>query len=193
MKKLFYTSLLSFLIHSHAFAYDYTAEESYGDHHKQFYVGASVGLLGGDARDRCDDFDIDCTAWKALLGYRFNDTVSVEGSFHSLINGRSDKDYRDNDTSAVSLSVLTFMPLQGKIDAVDRMNLKDLRAFGRLGVAAWNTELDTIQVNSGTDFLLGGGLQMNVLDNLDVRGEIEYFGGDLNSTSYTAGLTYSTF
>lgn len=193
MKKLLFVSLfgLTFTT-SNLFAYDYTYTE---DQHvsngfESIYAGASVGILGGDGGEVCGDYDINCMSWKTFAGYRASEHWAFEGGFHSLIDGRASVTQQDMDISALSLSVLGIKSLS---DFDMFSNRKDVEVFGKLGLAAWNSEVDDAREADGTDFLLGGGAQMKFSENLGIRGEMEYFGGDVDSTNYSAGMTYHTF
>ncbi|MCB1620476.1 MAG: outer membrane beta-barrel protein [Thiothrix sp.] len=191
MKPVLLAGLVSLLLtQASAFAYDYAADDSINSNLQKLYVGANIGLVAGDAQDFCDERDLTCLPWKALVGYRVNEKIAVEGSLFRTLKGTSSAsaDYGEPyDTGGMSASVLGFYPIQDNIEA-----------FGRLGVAVWDTESDnSVTVanicNGGTDFLIGGGAQMNISDNLGLRGEMEYIGGDFDSTTFSAGITYSTF
>ncbi|HPE60580.1 MAG TPA: hypothetical protein PLB10_09600 [Thiolinea sp.] len=191
MKPFFLAGLVSLLLaQGNAFAYDYSTNDDIGTNLQKLYVGANVGLVAGDAKDFCDEKDLTCLPWKAFVGYRINEKYAVEGGMFRTLKGTSSDaaDYGEPyDTGGMSASVLGFYPIQDNIEA-----------FGRLGVAVWDTESDhspTVSniCNGGTDFLIGGGAQMSISDNLGLRGEMEYIGGDFDSTTFSAGITYSTF
>lgn len=188
MKKyLLSSSLVLLLAQGSAFAYDYSyTEDTAKDGTANFYVGAGVGILGGDAGDACDALDLNCTSWKAFAGYRPLENFALEGAYHNLFSGRYTNPLDGNsykmESTGLSASALGIMPLKDNLDL-----------FGKLGFLAWEARSNGTAGADGTDMLLGGGIQSRINDNLGLRGEIEYVGGDLDSTNYSAGVTYSTF
>lgn len=175
------------LAQSSVFAYDYSyTEDSSKDGIANFYVGAGLGVLGGDAGDTCDDLDLNCTSWKTFVGYRPLENFAIEGAYQNLFSGRytdpdDGKSYKLESTG-LSASALGIYSLKDNLDL-----------FGKLGFLAWEARSNGTAAADGTDMLLGGGIQSKINDNLGLRGELEYVGGDLDSTNYSAGLTYSTF
>ncbi|MEZ5450288.1 MAG: hypothetical protein R3E89_15410 [Thiolinea sp.] len=107
----------------------------------------------------------------------------MEGGYHHLFQGRSaaSSGYKV-EGSALSLSVLGLMPFKDNIEA-----------FGKLGFAAWNARVNGVTSSDGSDVLLGGGAQMKLNENIGLQGELEYVGGDLDSTSLGASVSYSTW
>lgn len=190
MKKYLFGSALALLLaQGSVFAYDYSyTEDTYKDGSANFYVGAGVGILGKDAGDLCDNLDLNCTSWKTFVGYRPLENFALEGSYHHLNSGWSNaaKDptlkSRKYEATGLSASALTIYPLKDNLDL-----------FGKLGFLAWEERINGKAAADGTDMLLGAGIQSKVSGNLGLRGEVEYVGGDLDSTNYSAGLTYSTF
>ncbi|MEZ5477225.1 MAG: outer membrane beta-barrel protein [Thiolinea sp.] len=195
MKKLILIGLSLLAVHAGsvlAYDYTYTEDAEVRNGFENIYAGASIGLSGGDIGSECDKQDMNCTSWKAFAGYRTSEHWAFEGGYHNLLSDRSSSSTQRNDVTALSLSVLGIMALDDfNIDAIPYSD--QLEVFGKLGMAAWNSESDFLRYNDGTDFLLGGGAQMKLNENVGVRGEMEYIGGDVDSTNYSAGLTYSTF
>lgn len=188
MKKYLLGSAFALLLAqgSSVFAYDYSyTEDTAKDGAANFYVGAGLGVLGGDAADACDMLDLNCTSWKTFVGYRPVENFALEGAYQNLFSGRytglDGKSYKLESTG-LSASALGIMPLKDNLDF-----------FGKLGFLAWEARNNGTAQADGTDMLLGGGIQSKINDNLGLRGEVEYVGGDLDSTNYSAGLTYSTF
>lgn len=185
MKKHLLSSALALLLAqgSSAFAYDYSyTEDTYKDGSANFYVGAGVGILGGDAADACDSMDLNCMSWKTFVGYQPLENFALEGAYHNLFSGRSKLDGAKVESTGLSASALAIHSLKDNIDL-----------FGKLGFLAWEARSNGKAKADGTDMLLGGGVQSKLNDNLGLRGEVEYVGGDLDSTNWSAGVTYSTF
>lgn len=194
MKKIFLTGFTAMMAMAHgpAFAYDYTYTEEtvQSNPHAGLYAGASMGISGGDAGEVCDDKDLSCLSWKAFAGYRANKNFAFEAGYHNFIEDRSGVDQTQVKVTGLSASVLGIMPAS----EIDMFSAHDnLEFFGKIGLAAWESKVDYERQTDGTDFLLGGGAQMKLGDNLGVRGDIEYMGSDIDSLNYSAGLTYSTF
>ena len=135
---------------SSAFAYDYTYNEDPNiDGAANFYVGASAGLLAGDAADACDAHDLNCVSWKTFVGYRPTDQFALEGAYHHLFSGRSKLDSSKFESTGLSASALGIYPLKDNIDL-----------FGKLGFIAWEARRSstTTKISAdGTDMMLGGG------------------------------------
>ena len=193
MKKTILAGLTGLLMaHGSAFAYDYTYTETEAQKngYESFYAGASIGLAGGDAGSYCDDNDLSCLSWKAFAGYRASENLAFEAGYHNFIEDRSSVTHQQIKTTGLSASVLGIMQAN-QFDYFAGHD--DLEFFGKIGLAAWESKADYATQTSGTDFLLGGGAQMKLGDNLGVRGDIEYMGSDIDSMNYSAGLTYSTY
>ncbi|WP_298607190.1 outer membrane beta-barrel protein [uncultured Thiothrix sp.] len=187
MNKYVLSSALTLLLaQSSVFAYDYSyTENTSKDGAADFYVGAGLGVLGGDAADVCDARNLNCTSWKTFVGYRPLENFAIEGAYQNLFSGRftgEDGNSYKVESTGLSASALGIMPLKDNLDF-----------FGKLGFLAWEGRINGTAQADGTDMLLGGGIQSKINDNLGLRGEVEYVGGDLDSTNYSAGLTYSTF
>ncbi len=176
------------LLQAPAFAYDYSYQADNEETTGNFYVGASTGYMLGDAYDLCsDNDDLNCATWKGFAGYQVLPSVAVEAGYQSLLSGRTTATdtaaSQQLKTTAWTGSVLGFYPIQPNIEA-----------FGKVGFAAWSAKSSGSTVlSSGTDMLIGAGAQMKMSDNLSVRSEWEYVGGDLQSTNISAGVSYSTF
>ncbi len=203
MKNTILASLVTLtLVSVPAFAYDYsyTEEDSHANGFESLYAGAGMGIVGGDAGEKCGDL-IDCLSWKGFVGYRTGEHMAVEAGFHSILDTRSDSGaHDDQDVSALSLSLLGITSAKGLTFLDDYMhyvdfipNYENMELFGKLGTAVWDSKVNGSVAVSGTDFLVGAGAQVKLGENLGARSEIEYFGGDVDSTNYSASLTYSTF
>lgn len=193
MKKVLLASLIGLITaNGSAFAYDYTysKNEIQSNEFESIYIGSSIGLSGGDAGEFCDDEDLSCLSWKAFAGYRMSEHVALEAGYHNFIEDRGSINQQQVKVTGLSASVLGIMPAN-EIEMF--ANQDSLEFFGKIGLAAWESKLDYERQTDGTDFLLGGGAQMKLGDNLGMRGEIEYLGSDIDSLNYNAGLTYSTF
>ena len=77
------------------------------------------------------DYNADATGFKAIVGWRFIDWMSVEGGYIDF--GSGDDDIRGEtleiDASALTLSAVGFLPI-GPVDL-----------FGRVGVVDWDADL----------------------------------------------------
>lgn len=193
MKKVLLAGLIGLITaNGSAFAYDYTysKDEVQSNAFESIYAGAGMGISGGDAGEFCDDEDLSCLSWKAFAGYRMSKNFAVEAGYHNFIEDRGSVNQAQVKVTALSASVVGIMPA----DDIDMFaNQESLEFFGKIGLAAWESKVDYERQTDGTDFILGGGAQMKLGDNLGVRGEVEYLGSDVDSMNYSAGLTYSTF
>jgi opacity protein-like surface antigen len=132
-----------------------------------FYIGASVGESSVQFDDADLDFDASATGYKAIVGWRFVDWLSVEGNYVDLGSGE-DKvvgEKVESDVSGISLSAIGFLPV-GPVDL-----------FARVGAINWNADvkdLDEKFSDDGTDLAYGIGAQFRVW-SLSIRGEYERF------------------
>nr|CAA6821659.1 MAG: Unknown protein [uncultured Thiotrichaceae bacterium] len=193
MKKIFLPGIIGLITASgSAFAYDYTysKDEVQSNEFQSIYVGANMGISGGDAGDYCDQEDLSCLSWKAYAGYRLNKNFAFEAGYHNFIEDRGSINQTPVKVTGLSAAVVGIMPA----DEIDMFKEHEgLEFFGKLGMAAWSSKTNYSVQTDGTDFMLGGGAQMKLGDNLGIRGEMEYLGSDIDSITYSAGLSYATF
>ena len=201
MKNIILASLITLTsVPALAYDYTYTEDDVHANGFETLYAGAGMGIVGGDAGDKCGDI-VDCLSWKSFVGYRTGEHMAIEAGFHSILDTRSDSGtHPDQDVSALSLSLLGITSAKDLTFLDDYMhyvdfvpNYENMELFGKLGTAVWDSKVDGEVTVSCTDFLVGVGAQVKLGENLGARSEIEYIGGDVDSTNYGASLTYSTF
>jgi hypothetical protein len=137
------------------------------------YLGASVGQSGVSFDETIEgekfDFDADSTAYKAILGWRFLDSLAVEANYVDLGSGDDNVAGTriETDVSGLSLSLVGFLPV-GPVDL-----------FARVGVIDWEADVtapdfDFGVSDDGTDLAYGVGAQFRVW-SLSIRAEYERF------------------
>jgi hypothetical protein len=151
----------------------------------QFYAGFSGGQSRMDERHRISLIGPDDASWKAVLGWRFSDKLSLEASHI---------DFGSFTAPYSSASV----PLRGgakasALEAVGYLANDRLDLFAKVGLARIDAEGSLPQPDGeATKFTYGWGLQWH-WRNFTVRGEYERFDtrwtGDLDVL--TAGVTYT--
>lgn len=157
-----------------------------------FYIGGGVSQaklddVGGDFdTGDLDDFKLDNTAWKAIVGFRPMKMFAVEANYDDLGKERGSVGgvNFNADAKAFSAFAVGFLP----IPVVD--------VYAKAGLARWKTnaraeglfDLD----DKGTDFAYGAGVQLN-LGSLAARLEYEQF--DVKHTDgvelLTLGVTWT--
>jgi len=148
------------------------------------YIGGSVGLAGVDIGEL--DYNSDATGFKAIVGWRFIDWLSVEGGYVDFGSGDDDVlgETIETDASGLTLSAVGFLPI-GPVDL-----------FGKIGVIDWEADLsdgvDSFGAD-GTDVAYGLGAQFR-LGSLALRGEYELFDFDgVDVDLLSVGFTWTFF
>ena len=132
-----------------------------------FYVGAGVGV----AHEGFTGFRGNDTAFKALVGYDFNQYLAAEVEY---ADGGTQKD--DLEGVDVAISSEGFIgALLGKWPVTDRFS-----PFLKLGYAFYDTRATlTDGINSASisssesDLMFGGGLEFKLGEKLRLRAELE--------------------
>lgn len=160
--------------------------------HAQVFVGGTIGESDiGDYEFGATDFNRDSddsdTAFHVFLGYQFNDFVAVTAGYADLgalevsasIDGGEGGDipYTDRiEATAMDFSVIGILPFS--VFAGDDSFLSRISLFGQVGMQFWNQDVDCVACDggsnfrggdSGTDVVYGGGLNVNITDNLGVH------------------------
>lgn len=142
------------------------------------YLGGSVGLAGVSIDESFEgqdfNYDSDSTAFKAIVGWRFLDWLSVEGNYIDLGSGDDTvlNEKIETDVSGLSLSAVGFLPI-GPIDL-----------FARVGAINWDADLSGFGESisdDGTDLTYGVGAQFRIW-SLSIRAEYEQFDIDAADT-----------
>lgn len=185
----------------------------------QVYVGGGVGVSKGsfknsdfslgdpEIRESNDDSD---TAYKLVVGYKFNPYFAVEGGYTNL--GQFDYKYTGVGTLAGDTGKVKYKADAWHASAVGILPFAErFSLFGKLGVAATNAK-NSFDVNapalgivdsgserkSRTNLLLGVGLGYDVTKNINVRAEYEDYGrlgnsgdtGRVNASVWSLGMNY---
>ncbi len=168
-----------------------------GEEHR-FLAGASYGLAklthgaasiddGSLSGVRVDDSD---TAWKLFAGYRLDRHLTVELGLVDLandvdgettFNGTSDGGGKLFAAGPVSVDIDDPRALYAALSAGFPLGER-LRAMAKLGVQTWRADVSTIDSagassrdESGTDLLVGLGLELGIGGRYRVRVEWERF------------------
>jgi hypothetical protein len=152
----------------------------------QFYAGLSGGQTRIDDRYRIGLLDRDEASWKALLGWRFTDRISLEashidfGTFTAPGSSQGTTSLREG-AKASALEAVGYLA-NDKLDLFAKVGLARIDMDGALARPSDQT----------TQFTYGWGLQWH-WRNFAIRGEYERFDskrmGDLDTL--TAGVTYT--
>ena len=155
-----------------------------------FYVGA--GLSKAKVKDifgSGSDFNIDDTAWKAIVGFRPIDLFAVEANYMDL--GKETRSLgplnAHADAKAFSAHALVYLPIP----------VPFLGVYGKAGLARWelngNSSGNLLRLDDhGTEFAWGGGAQLS-FGHFAAR--LEYDNFDIKNTDgldlYTLGVTWT--
>lgn len=152
------------------------AATSAGAAEKGIYVGAGITKAQIDDIGDVDSFDIDNTAWKAIVGFRPLDVLAVEANYLDLgsENATIGPVSAEADAKAFGAYGLVFLPIP-IVDVFAKAGLVRWELNGRTTGGTGLFQLD----DDGTDFAYGAGAQFN-LGRLCIRGEYERF--DIDNT-----------
>lgn len=160
------------------------------------YIDSKLSTLGFTSTSTIEqNSDL---GFKVFAGYQVNKYLGIEGGFVYFNNMVASSEitaptaqtlYTVAENNAWTLSAVGTLPVT-----------KDLSVFGKLGVNMWNSNISSRGVGSaagligkdtGTDLLYGAGVSYALLDNVDLRGEVErYKFGELDIDYYSGGLAF---
>jgi len=180
------------------------------------YGGASVGRAFNDDcatatfSEGSGHDDITCTrntdntAWKVFGGYKVMPSFAVEGAYIDF--GEVSNTYEGSlDEDGTN----TWGKASDKIKGVSLMGVAstsvtdNIDVFGKLGVLRWDRDSwvsydqndtskpSTFGSTQGTDLAIGAGAEVNVSDNIAIRGEVEHF-DDIDVNLFSLGASFST-
>ena len=152
---------------------------------ENFYVGLGVGVVQVTE----DVFLVDDSgaAYKAMLGYEFNENVRFEASFVAL------DDYEAFNPFVVDSQRAVANGRGLNVAAVLRMPLADrLELSARIGMLFWNSDSDSASnESSGNDMSFGLGASFDVNDALGIRLDFDALNfGDVDANVVSAALEY---
>ena len=152
-----------------------------------FYAGANVAVTNMEGSPLGLDFQNRPIGWKLHAGYEFSDIFALEGSY--VDSGEAEDTFLDDSVNVkaqMSGYVMSFV-LQ---TAMTTPNL-----FTKLGYYNGEVEwsLPGITVNNDEDgFAAGLGFRHELMNNLAIRGEVDWYEPDLdNLWSVGIGLQFS--
>lgn len=153
---------------AHAGLFDNAGSEG-GDFFEDIFFGGSFGQSEVDGfcngASQCNGED---TSWKVYGGYKINDMIDAEVSYHSIGDvSRTTTDSTGASTTAASeLSAIA-------VNAVGTYEINDsVQALGKIGAASWNAE-NTGGDESGISLTYGFGAKVSMNENMKIRAEWE--------------------
>ncbi|NNF67188.1 MAG: outer membrane beta-barrel protein [Gammaproteobacteria bacterium] len=155
----------------------------YADNEGQWYALAGVGKASTDipltSIERIDDDD---TAFEIGLGYAFNKTFSLEGSY---LNFGEPTGFSFCPPDLVCVTLFTSEPvdvdgwsaaIRGTMPVSDNFSV-----FARLGLLAWDASASSPLLNdSGTDLLYSIGVASQINDRVGVQVSIDNAEADIS-------------
>jgi OOP family OmpA-OmpF porin len=152
------------------------------------YVGGAITQSKFDADNvDIDDIDDEDSGWKAILGYRFNRSLGIEGSFIYFGQATAPSESVGGpflaEARAIPVYGVGFLPL-GPVDLFGKIGMALVDAQGNVGAVEYD--------DRGIEFAYGLGAQFR-LNRFAIRAEYEKFDtdaiGDLDLIS--VGVTYT--
>jgi len=156
------------------------------------YIGAGAGLSLSDESATSGittvNIDDDVLSWGILAGAKFGDYVAIEAFYkdfgdHDITGNIGGVPFTAGDIGfdAFGTSVLVSLPL-GDMFSV----------YAKTGVHFWDAEASLIGFDAdGTDWHIGGGLDVALSDNFVIRSEYGYYEFDnFDLQELTAALVF---
>ncbi|MEM1262829.1 MAG: outer membrane beta-barrel protein [Pseudomonadota bacterium] len=163
-----------------------------------FYIGGSAGSVALDIDNTDITIDSDDTGWSVHAGIPLGDMFAIEIGYTDL--------GRYSELFVLPPIATNFDAEIAGVDAfgVLKLPVGPLNLYGKAGVIFWEAETealleDTFNVpqrfrrdEDGTDLALGIGAEVDIGDNLAVRGEFEWFDvEDTDRVSFISlGISY---
>jgi opacity protein-like surface antigen len=152
------------------------------------YVGGAITQTKFDTADfGIDDIDDKDHGWKATLGYRFNRSLGIEGSFvyfgESTASSVAVGGPFLAESRALTAYAVGFVPV-GPVDLLGKIGLARIDAQGNVGPLEYDERTN--------EFAYGVGAQMR-LSRFAIRAEYEKFDTDVigNLDMLSLGVTYT--
>lgn len=130
--------------------------------HQGFYAGAGYGYVKAKG---ADEFDDDNDAGRLIIGWQFNQVLSIEGSYIDF--GKFGGNLASADIDGFTLALIAGIPLG------DRITL-----YGQGGLLRWDADLKALGASGnadGDEFFYGAGLALALSNNLQLRAEYTRF------------------
>lgn len=143
-----------------------------GDFFEDVFFGGSFGQSEADGfcdtTAGCNDED---TSWKVYGGYKVNDMIDAEVSYHSI--GDINKTTNTDTSTTTETSEISALA----INAVGTYKINDsVEALGKIGAASWTSE-NSDGENSGIGLTYGFGAKVSMNENMKIRAEWETISG----------------
>ena len=153
---------------AHAGLFDNSGSEG-GDFFEDIFFGGSFGQSEADGYcGTAPDCNGEDTSWKVYGGYKINEMVDAEVSYHSI--GDINRTTVDSGTETSEVSALA-------INAVGTYDINDsVQALGKIGAASWSTE-NSDGDESGIGLTYGFGAKVSMNENMKIRAEWENISG----------------
>jgi opacity protein-like surface antigen len=141
-------------------------------------------MNGEDYTNSNGDISKSRASWKAMVGMRVNNAVSIETQYidFGAANRNSDRIQATGWTAGVVLDFLKDSPIA---------------PYGKIGALMWDADArfnNISRSDSGTDVTLGLGLRFTLSDHLAIRTEYERFNMDRTDVdSLSAAVQYNFF
>ena len=154
------------------------------------FIGGSIGTASLD-----DDFDglaVDdsSTAYRLVVGWRFNDYFALEGGYHNFGDFEQTFDIAGVPNTVVLSADGFTLGATGAIPFGERFSL-----MGRAGMFFWNGNAEINNVSQATpedsNLYLGAGLRFQITEKVQVTGDwTRYDLEGTNSGVFSIGLEY---
>lgn len=154
----------------------------------QGYIGAALGAnFFNDAE--LYGIEDESTVFEVKGGVRLADVLGLEASYLNLGEFRDLYEDVDIGYSGVTMSGKAILPVGDQMDV-----------YAKIGVYFWELDeqiyRESYALDEGEDLIFGGGVAFYIADGLSVdleyrMLELPFYGYDLESDLFTAGITFS--
>ena len=136
------------------------------------YVGADLATMDDE------------TGWKVFGGYGINENISVEAGYASYASEKDKGTGVKASITGFELGASLKLPLEGKLGII-----------GKAGITFWKLDFDGAGIyydieEDGNDFFIGVAGEYKVQNNLNIRGGVDKYIGDLDDARLSVGVIY---
>lgn len=143
------------------------------------YVGANYGYLKVDGQD---DFDDDSDAMQALVGYRFNRYLALEGGYIDF--GSYGNNLANAETDGYTAALKVTAPITDRVDV-----------YAKGGQMWYSTDYNVAGFHGNKadeGVFAGAGVGFKVTDNFLVNAEYTWYDVELNAENVFDGANTNT-
>lgn len=155
-----------------------------------WYGGASIGLASMDDQVLEQSVNDDDIGWKFFGGYQMSENLGIEGSWVDL--GELTSLDASSATSGLAITANGAVPLTDDFDVIGKAGGFFWSADEKVSTTTNGLNNSKSLTEDGVDLLLGLGvrymLPADIMQNLSIRGEWEFYQADQEINLLSAGV-----